>query len=263
MIIPPDQPQHRTITISQTSHSWLSGQLARVWSNESFARFEPFEPICYAAEQHDIGFLEWENQPTLNVKTGLPHAFDELPESLHLNIWRTGIYQLKPVCSYASLIVSLHFCGLCERFHRQENDSILSKASQFLREQREYQETALETLRHDPLFEPAIAPNVLVYHRDLIAVWDFFSLQLCRGRLSEFKIPGVPLSPEKHVDLLVRQRSKDEKLWAVDPWPFAVASLTTLCEGRVFDQRFNDQGEMREALRNADRTSIQFRLVPA
>jgi uncharacterized protein DUF3891 len=263
MIIPPDQPQHRTITISQTSHSWLSGQLARVWSNEFFARFEPFEPICYAAEQHDIGFLEWENHPTLHVKTGLPHSFDELPESLHLNIWRTGIYQLRPVCAYASLIVSLHFCRLCERFHRQENDSILSKASQFLREQREYQETALETLSHDPLFEPAIAPEVLVFHRDLIAVWDFFSLQLCRGRLSEFKIPGVPLSPLEHVDLLVRQRSKDEKVWSVDPWPFAVASLTPLCEGRVFEQRFNDQGEMREALRNADRTSIQFRLVPA
>jgi hypothetical protein len=108
-----------------------------------------------------------------------------------------------------------------------------------------------------------MAPDVLVYHRDLIAVWDFFSLQLCRGRLSEFKIPGVPFSPERNVDLMVRLRSKEEKLWEVDPWPFAVASLTTLCEGRVFDQRFNDQGEMREALRNANRTSIQFRLVPA
>jgi hypothetical protein len=263
MIIPPDQPPHRTITISQTSHSWLSGQLARAWSNESFARFEPFEPICYAAEQHDIGFLEWENEPTLDVKTGLPHTFDELPESLHFNIWRTGIYQLKSVCSYASLIVSLHFNRLCERFHRQQKDSILSEAAQFLREQREYQENVLEALRDDPLFEPAIAQDDLAYHRDLIAVWDLFSLELCRGRLREFTLPGVPLSREKHVDLLVCQQSKDEKLWAVDPWPFATGSVTTLCEGRVFDQRFNDQAGMREALRNAGRTSIQFRLVPA
>jgi Protein of unknown function (DUF3891) len=261
MIIPPDQPHHRTITISQTSHSWLSGQLARVWSNESFARFEPFEPICYAAEQHDVGFLEWENEPTLNVKTGLPHTFDELPESLHFNIWRTGIYQLKPVCSYASLIVSLHFCGLCERFHGQQKDSVLSEAGQFLREQREYQEKSLEALKHDPLFEPAVAEDVLAYHRDLIAVWDFFSLELCRGRSKEFKIPGVPLSREKRVDLIIRQQSKDENLWTVDPWPFAMGSLTTLCEGRVLGQRFKDQTEMREALRNADRKSIQLRLV--
>jgi hypothetical protein len=263
MIIPPDQPPEQTITISQTSHSWISGQLARAWSNKQFAGFEPFEPICYAAEQHDIGFLAWENEPTLNVETGLPHAFDELPELPHLDIWRTGIYQLKPVCTYASLIVSLHFNGLCERFHRRQNDSDRSEPSQFLREQREYQENARETLRQDPLYEPAIAWEVLSYHRDLIAVWDLFSLELCRGRFREFKLPNVPFSAGKYVDLLLRQRSETEKLWEVDPWPFAVESLTTLCEGRVLVQKFTNQEHMREALRKAHRTSIQFRLVPA
>ena len=208
-------------------------------------------------------FLNGKTNRRCTLTTGLPHTFDELPESLHFNIWRTGIYQLKPVCSYASLIVSLHFCGLCERFHGQQKDSVLSEAGQFLREQREYQEKSLEALKHDPLFEPAIAEDVLAYHRDLIAVWDFFSLELCRGRSKEFKIPGVPLSREKRVDLIIRQQSKDENLWTVDPWPFAMGSLTTLCEGRVLGQRFKDQTEMREALRNADRKSIQLRLVSA
>jgi|HubBroStandDraft_6_1064221.scaffolds.fasta_scaffold221020_2 hypothetical protein len=262
MIIPPDQPHHRTITISQTSHSWISGQLARVWSNELFAGFEPFEPICYAAEQHDIGFLGWENQPTLNAASGLPYAFDELPESLHLDIWRTGIDQLRPVCSYASLIVSLHFHGLCQRFHRRENDSDQSEASQFLREQRAFQEKTRHMLKQDPLFEHAVAPEVLSYHRDLIAVWDLFSLELCRGRFTEFKLPGVPFTGGKYVDLQLRRQSAGEKLWEVDPWPFAVESLTTLGEGRVFDRRFTDEVQMRKALRNADRTTIRFRLVP-
>ena len=263
MIIPPDQPHDRTITISQTSHSWISGQLARVWGNKLFGEFEPLEPICYAAEQHDLGFLEWENQPTLNMETGLPYTFDELPESLHLDIWRTGIYQLRPVCSYASLIVSLHFCGLCERFHQRQNGPGRSEASQFLEEQRTYQQKTRETLSQDPLFARAISTEVLAYHRDLIAVWDLFSLELCRGRSREFKLPEVRLSNGKHVDLRLRQRSEAEKIWEVDPWPFRVASLTTLCEGRVLERRFTDQKQMREALRNANRTTIQFRLLPA
>jgi hypothetical protein len=263
MIIPPDQPHDRTITISQTSHSWISGQLARAWGNESFAGFNPFEPICYAAEQHDIGFLNWENKPTLNVETGLPYAFDQLPESLHLDIWRTGIYQLRPVCSYASLIVSLHFSGLCERFHRRQNDSAQCEASQFLKEQAAYQENTRQTLRQDPLFEQAIAPEILSHHRDLIAVWDLFSLELCRGRLREFKLFGVPFTTDEQVDLLLRQRNEAEKTWEVIPWPFAPASLTTMCEARVLNQRFNDQERMREALHNAERTTIQFHLVPA
>jgi hypothetical protein len=263
MIIPPDQPHDRTITISQTSHSWISGQLARAWSNTLFGGFKPLEPICYAAEQHDIGFLDWENEPTLNLETGLPYTFDQLPESLHLAIWRTGIYQLKPVCSYASLIVSLHFSGLCERFHRRPNDSDFCEASQFLREQKEYQDNTGAILRQDPLFAEALAPEILSYHRDLIAVWDLFSLELCRGRLSEFKLPAVPVSGSQQVDLFLRRRSESKKIWEVDPWPFAVESLTTLCEGRVLDQRFTDQKHMQKALRSADRATIQFRLVPA
>jgi hypothetical protein len=263
MIIPPDQPHDRTITISQTSHSWISGQLARAWSNEQFARFEPFEPICYAAEQHDIGFLNWENQPTLNLETGLPHTFEELPEPLHLDIWRTGIYQLRPVCLYASLIVSLHFYGLCQRFHCSPDDSGLSEASQFLREQSDYQASARATLKKDPFLESVLAPEILAYHRDLIAIWDFFSLELCRGRRSEFKIPEVRLSGGQQVDLSIRQRNKDQQLWEVDPWPFAVKTVAALCHGRVLHRRFKDQEQMREALRDAEQTSIQFQLVPA
>jgi Protein of unknown function (DUF3891) len=262
MIIPPDQPHDRTLTISQTSHSWISGQLARAWGNESFAGFNPFEPICYAAEQHDIGFLNWENDPTLNLETGLPYTFEQLPESLHLDIWRTGIYQLRPVCSYASLIVSLHFSGLCERFHRRQNASPKGEASQFLREQSEYQKNTRETLSRDPLFEKAVAPEILSYHRDLIAVWDLFSLELCRGRLTEFKLPGVPVSDSRRVDLQLHQSSGAEKTWEVNPWPFAPTSLTTMAEARVLDQRFTDQKQMREALRRADRTTIEFRLIP-
>jgi hypothetical protein len=262
MIIPPDQPRDQTITISQTSHSWVSGQLARNWGNELFPSFEPFEPICYAAEQHDIGFLDWESQPTLNVDTGLPYAFYELPESLHFEIWRTGIYQLRPVCLYASLVVSLHFYGLSVRFHNQQNDSGCSEASEFLKEQREYQAKVSEILKKDSLYGHAISSESFVYHRDLIAVWDFLSLELCRGRSREFKIPDVPSSGGDHVELLLRQRNETESVWEVDPWPFAVESLTTFCEGRMLAQRFSDQEKMREALRNANRTTIKFRLVP-
>ena len=123
--------------------------------------------------------------------------------------------------------------------------------------------TPVQTLRQDPLFEEAIAPGVLSYHRDLIAVWDLFSLELCRGRLSEFKLPAVPISGGQQLDLFLRRRSESEGIWEVDPWPFAVESLTTLCEGRVLDQRFTDQKHMRKALRDANRATIQFRLVPA
>ena len=263
MIIPPAQPGTRTITISQTSHSWISGQLARAWGNDNFTRFEPFEQMCYAAEQHDIGFLDWESQPTLNLDTGLPYTFDELPESIHFEIWHKGIFQLMPVCYYASLVVSLHFCNLCQRFHQHRSDPDRSAFDHFLKIQREHQNKARETLQRDPLLEHAVACEVLAYHRDLIAAWDLLSLELCRGRSAEFNLPNVPIFGGKHVDLFLRQRDKAGSIWEVDPWPFGVETLTAFCEGRVLNRRFTDTEEMRRALSHTDRVTVLFNFVPA
>ena len=218
--------------------------------------------MCYAAGQHDIGFLVWENAPTLNQATGLPYTFDELPEQGHFEIWRNGISQLRPVCLYASLVVSLHFCNLCERFHDGSIDRGQSGPGAFLKEQREYQEVARRLLRSDPLLENAIEDHVLSYHRDLIATWDLFSLQLCRGRSNEFKLPKVPIIQGERSDIAVRKIDSANNVWEVDPWPFNVPSLTTISEGKVIRRRFKELNTMRAALQDADRISLQFHFQP-
>jgi hypothetical protein len=48
------------LTISQPAHAWISGQLLRAWA-------EPLgEPLLLGAEQHDIGWLDWEAAPTFD-----------------------------------------------------------------------------------------------------------------------------------------------------------------------------------------------------
>jgi hypothetical protein len=262
MIIQPEQPSHKFLAIGQTAHSWISGQLARAWGNKVFSGFQPFEQMCYAAEQHDIGFLEWESAPTLNQATGLPYTFEELPEEVHFGIWHTGISQLRPVCLYASLVVSLHFCNLCARFHHRSPNGNQSASVAFLREQESYQATARTLLQNDPVLERALEDDVLLYHRDLIATWDLFSLQLCRGQFSEFKLPDVPTWRGEKADILLRKIDSAEDLWEVDPWPFSVQSLTTISEGKLIRRRFDDLNTMRAAIRDSDRISLQFRFQP-
>jgi hypothetical protein len=262
MIIQPERPSHDFLAISQPAHSWISGQIARTWGNEVFPGFQPFEQMCYAAGQHDIGFLIWEDAPTLNQATGLPQTFEELPEQVHFEIWRNGISQLRPVCLYASLVVSLHFCNLCERFHDRSINRDRSGPSAFLKEQREYQEVARRLLRNDSLLESALEDSVLSYHRGLIATWDLFSLQLCRGHSNEFKLPQVPIRDGGRSDILVRKIDSSENIWEVDPWPFNVQSLTTISEGKVVRRRFKELNTMRAALRDADRITLQFHFQP-
>src|SRR3712207_8663826 len=72
-----------TIAIAQPAHAWVSGQLARAWGNAQFGSFAPWEEVCLAAEQHDIGMAAWESAPTLNRQTGRAHSFMDLPEPRH------------------------------------------------------------------------------------------------------------------------------------------------------------------------------------
>ena len=72
------------LAIPQQSHAWISGQLARVWGNDRFPSPEPWEEVCLAAEQHDIGMAGWDRDPTFNPETGLPYSFLEMPLEVHL-----------------------------------------------------------------------------------------------------------------------------------------------------------------------------------
>jgi len=257
------QPQHHSqyrLAISQPAHSWVSGQLARAWGNEVFSGFQPFEQLCYAAEQHDVGFLQWETAPTLNQATGLPHTFDELPEQIHFEIWRTGIFQLRAVCPYASLVVSLHFCNLCERFHSRPANRDQAGPSAFLKEQREYQQMLRTSLQRDPLLKEALESDVIAYHRDLVATWDFLSLELCRGRSRDFTVPHIPIWGKERAEIRARKLDDLTNLWEVDPWPFKGRDTTAVCEAKQINPRFDNADTMRVALKNAERFSLQFRL---
>ena len=75
------------IVIAQPAHAWISGQLARAWGNAQFGQVAPWEEVCLAAEQHDIGMAAWETAPTFNPQTGRSHHFMNLPIGLHLAVF--------------------------------------------------------------------------------------------------------------------------------------------------------------------------------
>ncbi len=52
--------EHGVLAIGQASHAWISGQMARAWGNEQFGPLEPYEEVCLAAEQHDVGMAAWD-----------------------------------------------------------------------------------------------------------------------------------------------------------------------------------------------------------
>ena len=238
------------LAIGQPSHAWISGQLARAWCNERFGAFEPFEEVCLAAEQHDVGWAARDLAPLHNPGTGLPRSFMEMPLDIHLGLFTDGPRSLESQSRYAALLVSMHGWRLYAR--REEDRAKPADAEairSFLAGQRKFQEGTLQSLGAD---RAEVERNSL-----LIWTWDYLSLALCLG-WAPATAKGCPTA-DGLVDLELKGDPGSGALH-IDPWPLAAPGLTVRCEGRRISERFADSEQMRDALERARWETLEFRL---
>jgi Protein of unknown function (DUF3891) len=221
MLLRPDGDA--VIAIGQPAHAWLSGQLARAWAG----LIEPWEEVCLAAEQHDVGMAAWDRAPKLNPKTGLPRSFMELELDDHLEIWWRAAPLALQQSRYAALLVSMHGTALYER--RNLDDE---RVRGFLDGQAELQARLLETLRADPHTAPFATDEVVRRNQQLVWRWDSLSL----GLLLDWTLE-------------------------LDPWPFRDDRVSLRCEGRRLEGRFDDEEEMRSALAAAPWVTLELELA--
>jgi Protein of unknown function (DUF3891) len=263
MIIQKGLEAHQVIAISQTAHACVSGQLARQWGNERFPSFAPTEPLCYAAEQHDRGFLDWERQPTLNPKSGLPHTFENIPLSLHVELQKKSILELKAVSSYAALVTSLYFARAVGKQNPVENLEDRQRIAEFLQEQKALQRNLLSSLRKDPYLRSACSDRAIEYNQKLLAAWDQLSVQLCRNPDSKFSVNDVPTAWENSCRLLITPVDPNSREIKLAPWPFSKPRVELTCEGHVLDRRFTSEADLRKYLKDARRVSVIYTLTPS
>jgi hypothetical protein len=249
------------IAISQPAHAWVSGQLARAWGNARFASPSPHEAVCFAAEQHDIGWLTWEAAPGFDRPSGRPQTFMQLRPAIHTGLWREGVQRARIYGRYPALLVSLHAHTIYSRFFNFEKaepeDAALVRA--FLDEQLAVQESLLATLRTDPAYAEGSAPETVECNRLLVAAFDWMSLNLCWGVADATRIPDVPVSGSERIELTLRAGADNGVI--VDPWPFRTERVCVQAEGRRLQGRFPDEGAMRYALEVAEPVQITIALT--
>ena len=251
------------IIIGQPAHAWVSGQLARAWGNDGFGRFAPWEEVCLAAEQHDVGMAEWDAQPDLNVATGLPYSFGEIPLRVHIALWASTASIVLPQSRYAALLVSLHGTGLYEghdptNCSPQDNELVRD----YLMRENAFQEELLDSLRADSQYAPSAAPDVVARNRRLVARFDGISLALCHALRVEHTHEGVPTA-NGETTITATPVDGDASEYVIDPWPFRDEAVTLVYEGRRLAGRFAEEETMRAALRRAPWLTLTTRLRPA
>jgi uncharacterized protein DUF3891 len=239
------------LAIGQASHAWISGQLARAWGNERFGELEPREPVCLAAEQHDVGMAAWDLRPTWNPDSGLPHAFTEMPVATHLELWRAGPARLVTQSPYAAVLVSRHGQRLNERRDLARlNSADAAAVRRFIADAQAFQDDLVRRARADPA---QVARN-----SDLVWTWDFLSLALCLD-WPPTTAHSVPTA-DGTADIVLAAAPDAITL---DPWPFAAPRVEVRAEGRRLARRYETEAEMTEALMAADWETFAFVLRPA
>lgn len=256
-------PDH-VVAFTQPAHAWLSGQLARAWGNVQFTRPAPFEEVCLGIGQHDIGWLEWEADPTLNPRTGLPHQFFELPVARHIALWTDGTIAAMTLGSYPALLVSLHAKTIYESYFdlAKANAEDAKRVFDFLGRQEEFRDYLIQRISRDPQRRVDVTDEALERNRLLLAALDRLSLDICGGITGTVSIPAVPLDDNSRTTLEVTAIGGNPDRLTVDPWPFGPTSLDVTIEGAVLHGPFTDVGLMQETMTGAERQMIRTRLQP-
>jgi hypothetical protein len=218
------------VCIGQPAHAWVSGQLARNWALDPV---EPREEVCLAADQHDVGMSMWDPVPQLNVETGLPYSFMEMPLETHLKLWTAAPMRMVTQSRYAAVLISMHGTALYER---RDLDRMSDEDAQAVRTYLHAQEWLRERL------SIGLDHKELRRNQRLIQIWDFLSLGLCL-RWNERSLEGLTLRDG-----------------TIDPWPFRDDEVVLRTEGRRLDGRFDDESEMRAALDAAPWVELRFEL---
>ena len=248
------------LVIGQPSHAWISGQLARAWGSERFGAVEPYEEVCLAAEQHDVGMAMWDLEPPRHTESGLPASFLQMAIPDHIDLWTTAPRRLLRQSRYAALLVSLHGTRL---YARRDLGALAgaerSLVLQFLESQRRFQDELLESLRSDPKTAASAVDPLVARNSGLIGTWDSLSLALCLD-YAPYTVTDVPTAGAP-AELQLTETHHPGRV-RLDPWPLRTESLTVRCEGQRLTATYSDDAEMHDALSRAPWETLEFELAP-
>jgi hypothetical protein len=203
------------VCIGQAAHSWVSGQLARRWGNDSVPPPEPLAEVCLGAEQHDIGMSDWDRRPELDPETGYPTSFLDLPLATHIALWTDAPDKILAQSPYAALLVSLHGHALFRE--RRPTPEI----ERYLRGQEELQRDLRERMGEDEARA----------RRNQQLVWAVDHLALV-GLFPEWTPDEVTVD-----DTTYRSTTLGPQRVGVAPWPFHEPEITLAYPGRRLTRR--------------------------
>ncbi len=221
--------------IFQPAHALLSAQVA---ARTTWAGVVPhWWQTLVAVAQHDNGWHEWEQAPTLNG-AGSPRNFTEMTPQDAIAQWRRGVGRGLHQGRWVGLLISRHATSLYEA-RRGE----VAALDAFLDEQGAQQARWIEAL--------GVTEGEVARAYDVVRWSDWFSLVLCWRRVPEDG-SAISLGAGPDGQGYTMRRLDGERL-TVEPWPFIEARFVVTVEARrLFHPTFEEASALKQALEGAE-----------
>jgi len=272
--------------ISQPDHAAVSGYLAAHWGNQEFAQPGYYAPapeperlraeVVLAIAEHDNGWWEWEADPELSPKDGLPLHLTDLKQQHGLERWRLGVPRFAAEHPYVALLISLHAdwlqaqrveAGLDAAFHHplfgspgswpEPGPVELEQARRFVAEQREMQAKLIARMKSEAEWEAAVEPAHLHPHARLLQLADALSLALCFGGDAALSLAQIPRrSWDDRVTLELSPGGSGRVV--CQPYPFDTDPLPVHLRARVLDMPFEKPKDFHSWWHRTARQQIRF-----
>jgi len=232
MIIQTAPSETPRLAIMMHEHTALCHHFAHAFGNEQFEALSPSELMIYIIGHHDAGWFDFDRDPKIDEKTGLPYNLIDTPFE-----FITVTSKLSPdfnqrLHPYTGLISSMHSWGLYNGRYGISNLVLLDKVppkdraltDKMLNGELERQARLKEALTGDPAYRAWSDPVKVFQNYKLLQFIDTLALYFNRIHPSERveqSFESVPVSLRRDVTVTIKPTG--DKTYSLTPFPFAVS----------------------------------------
>jgi hypothetical protein len=261
------------LAVMMHEHTALCGQFARAFGNDEFESLAPLDLMVHVITHHDAGWTEFDRDPIVDERTGLPYNLIETPIK-----YITVTSRLSPDFNerqhpFCGLISSMHSWGLYNGRYGLSNLVLIDRippqdrpiAERMLAGELERQKRLKAEIAKDPQQAGWLEEDRLFQNYKQLQFIDTLALYFNRIHPSERKrqpFEHVPLSAKDDTTVTIEPR--EEGVYALSPYPFAPNGAEFAFAGRrITPQQGAANGGWPAALKKAPTEWERFRLVPA
>ena len=275
----PAGEKHFVMTMLE--HMDLCAQMARAYGNDRFETLHPYDEVLYAVGNHDRGWDDYDRQPVVDPKSGLPLIMAQTPPKDAVKTNKGSPDFNEAHHPYCGLLSSMHTWGLYNkrygfsRFALRMRPGTLSvpvlpenrqMIDDMLNGEIERQNRLKSKLAESPATRGLIEEPHLFQNYKQLQFFDtlalYFQLYHASERGNESYV-HVPMNAEEDATIEVRQIS--DRVYSLDPFPFKGDRLTLVCKGRYTGPLPSDcdRAQAGAFLRSLAPDAQTYELVPA